>query len=87
MLWSAPFRDDIFARNRAVGRIAFSVAATPGGSRRSRVHEAGSLRVRFPNSINRDTLDAVILNTAGGMAGGDDFSIDIDVGPRARLQR
>jgi urease accessory protein len=85
MLGSAPLRDDVFARNRAVGRIAFSIAAAPGGTRRSRVYEAGSLRVRFPNGISQDTLDAVILNTAGGMAGGDDFGIDIDVGPRAQL--
>jgi urease accessory protein len=85
MLGSAPLHNEVFARNRAVGRVAFSIAAVPGGSRRSRVHEAGSLRVRFPNGISRDTLDAVIVNTAGGMAGGDDFGIDIDVGPRARL--
>ena len=85
MLGSAPLHNEVFARNRAVGRVAFSVAAVPGGSRRSRVHEAGSLRVRFPNGISRDTLDAVIVNTAGGMAGGDDFGIDIDVGPRAKL--
>jgi urease accessory protein len=85
MLGSAPLHNEVFARNRAVGRVVFSVAAAPGGSRRSRVHEAGSLRVRFPNSISPDTLDAVIVNTAGGMAGGDDFGIDIDVGPRARL--
>jgi urease accessory protein len=85
MLWSAPLHNEVFGRNRAVGRVAFSVAAAPGGSKRSRVHEAGSLRVRFPNGISRDKLDAVIVNTAGGMAGGDDFGIDIDVGPRARL--
>jgi urease accessory protein len=85
MLWSAPFRNEVFARNRAVGRVAFSVVAVPGGSRRSRVHEAGSLRVRFPNGVNPDTLDAVTVNTAGGMAGGDDFGIDVDVGPHARL--
>jgi urease accessory protein len=85
MLGSAPLSNEVFAQNRAVGRIAFSVAAAPGGSRRSRVHEAGSLRVRFPNGLSRDTLDAVIVNTAGGMAGGDNFGIDIDVGPRAGL--
>jgi urease accessory protein len=49
------------------------------------VHESGSLRVRFPNGLSRDTLDAVIVNTAGGMAGGDDFGIDIEVGARAQL--
>jgi urease accessory protein len=82
---SVPLRDEVFARNRAVGRIAFSVAAASGSSRRSRVHEAGSLRVRFPNGLSEETLDAVIVNTAGGMTGGDDFGVDINVGPHARL--
>jgi urease accessory protein len=85
MTVDAPLRDEVFAANRARGRIALSVAATPGGSRRTRVHEAGSLRVRFPNGANKDTLDAVIVNTAGGMAGGDRFDIDIAVGAGARL--
>jgi urease accessory protein len=85
MLGSAPLRNQIFAGNRAVGRIAFTVDAGPGGSRRGRVHEAGSLRVRFPNGASQATLDAVIVNTAGGMAGGDRFAIDIKVGAGARL--
>ncbi len=75
----------IFAANRAVGRIAFAVAAVAGESRRARVHEAGSLRVRFPNGTNRATLDAVIVNTAGGMTGGDRCDIDMSVGASARL--
>jgi urease accessory protein len=73
---------------REIARLDASPSAwrqPPAARRRSRVHEAGSLRVRFPNGISRDTLDAVIVNTAGGMAGGDDFGIDIDVGPGARL--
>lgn len=85
MLRSARLRNEIFAGNRAVGRVAFTVAVGPGGSRRTRVHEAGSLRVRFPNGISQDTLDAVIVNTAGGMAGGDRYGIDISVGAHARL--
>ena len=32
-----------------------------------------------------DTLDAVIVNTAGGMTGGDRFGIDVTVGAGARL--
>jgi len=82
---SVPLRNEIFAGNRAVGRIAFTVAAGPGGSRRGRVHEAGSLRVRFPNGNSKTALDAVIVNTAGGMAGGDRFDIDIEVGAGAQL--
>jgi urease accessory protein len=81
---SEPIRDEIFAANRAVGRIAFAVAAGPGGSRRTRVHEAGSLRARFPNG-NGETLDAVLVNVAGGMTGGDRFDIGIEIGPGAKL--
>ena len=75
---------DIFAANRATGTIALSVAARDGGTHREIVHEAGSLRVRFPN-VTAGALEAVIVNTGGGMTGGDRFSIDIDVGEGARL--
>jgi urease accessory protein len=81
----APLRDATFAANRATGRIALSVAAASGQSRRSRVHEAGSLRVRFPNSADAAQLEAVLVNTAGGMAGGDRFDVEVEVGPDARL--
>ena len=85
MIASAPLSNEIFAANRAVGRIALSVMASADASRRERVHEAGSLRVRFPNGASRGTLDAVIVNTAGGMTGGDRFDIDIDIGAGAHL--
>ncbi len=85
MLASAPAHSEIFAANRAFGRIALSVAAAADGSRRRRVHEAGALRVRFPNAAGKDALDAVIVNTAGGMTGGDRFDIDIAVEAGARL--
>ena len=41
---------EIFAANRASGHIALGVAARAGRTRRTRVHEDGSLRVRFPNA-------------------------------------
>ncbi len=75
---------DTFAANRATGTIALSVAAEGGRTRRSKVHEAGSLRVRFPN-VTTDALEAVIVNTGGGMTGGDRFSVAIEVGEGARL--
>jgi urease accessory protein len=81
----APLPNEIFAGNRAVGRVAFTVAAGLGGSRRGRVYEAGSLRVRFPNGNSKTALDAVIVNTGGGMTGGDRFGVDINVGAGARL--
>jgi len=82
---SAPAHGEIFAGNRAVGNIALAVKASSDGSHRQRVREQGSLRVRFPNGARRDTLEAVMVNTAGGMTGGDRFDIDIAVGAGARL--
>jgi urease accessory protein len=75
---------EIFAANRATGRIALSVAASGGVTRRSKVHEDGSLRVRFPNA-SADALEAVIVNTGGGMTGGDRFTVEIALGEGASL--
>jgi urease accessory protein len=85
LLAGTPAQSEIFAGNRAIGRVALSVAADADRSRRQRVHEEGALRVRFPNVSNRDALEAVIVNTAGGMAGGDRFDLDIAVGSGAKL--
>ncbi len=73
-----------FAANRAVGRIALAVETGGGVTRRARVGEEGSLRVRCPGAPAAE-LEAVIVNTAGGVAGGDRFSLDVTVGPGARL--
>src|SRR5215470_15185223 len=73
-----------FAANRARGHVALSVAAAGGATRRRHVGEAGSLRVRFPGPRAVD-LEAVIVNTAGGIAGGDDLSVAVEVGAAARL--
>jgi urease accessory protein len=48
------------------------------------VREEGSLRVRFPGPASAE-LEAVIVNTAGGVAGGDRFALDVTVEPGARL--
>lgn len=74
----------VFAANRATGTIALSVKAARGGSRRAQVQEAGSLRARFPNGKG-DALECVMVNTAGGMTGGDRFTVALDVGAHAAL--
>ena len=71
-----------FAANRVVSRVALKVKTSAGKSRRSEIYEDGSLRVRFPNG---EALEAVVVNTAGGIAGGDKFSFDVDVGEGATL--
>lgn len=74
----------IFAANRATGHIALAVAARGGRTHRTRVQEDGSLRVRFPNAA-AEALEAVIVNTGGGMTGGDRFGVEMAVGAGASL--
>jgi urease accessory protein len=74
----------IFAENRAVGRVALEVGVEGGVTRRRRVAEDGPLRMRCPNS-DGDGLEAMIVNTAGGIAGGDCHQLDIAVKEAARL--
>lgn len=84
MTEAATALNDIFAANRAAGRIALTVGFEAGVSRRRRVYEDGPLRVRFPKG-EPGALEAVIVNTAGGITGGDRADLDIAVGAGARL--
>ena len=79
----APY-NEIFAANRARGAVCLEVKVEDGVSRRGSVHESGSLRVRFP-SPESEGLSAVFVNTAGGVAGGDRFDIEIAARAGARL--
>ena len=74
----------IFAANRARGAVSFDVHQVVGVTRRRLLHKSGSLRVRFP-SPEADGLSAVFVNTAGGVAGGDRFDIEIAAGEASRL--
>ncbi|MFL6790893.1 MAG: urease accessory protein UreD [Bradyrhizobium sp.] len=73
-----------FAANRAQGAVKFDVHLQEGVTRRGNLHESGSLRVRFP-SPEGEGLSAVFVNTAGGIASGDRFDIDIAAGEATRL--
>jgi urease accessory protein len=76
--------DTIFAANRAIGRVALNAKWAEGATRRGRVHEQGAWRLRCPGPPAAE-LEAMIVNTAGGMAGGDRLELDFAVGPGARL--
>ena len=73
-----------FAANRAQGAVKFDVKLEDGVTRRGVLHESGSLRVRFP-SPEAEGLSGVFVNTAGGIAGGDRFDIDVRAGEGTRL--
>src|SRR5580704_15110941 len=73
-----------FAANRAVGIVTLAAEVRNGMTTRVRVHEEGSLRLRFPGPRSAE-LEAVIVNTAGGVAGGDRLDLAISAGAGARL--
>ncbi|WP_245431178.1 urease accessory protein UreD [Rhodoplanes roseus] len=80
-------QNETFAANRAAGTIRLGVGLREGVSRRTRVFEQGSLRVRFPTTARPSPdLEAVIVNTAGGIAGGDTADVDIAVEDGASLR-
>ncbi|WP_370142256.1 urease accessory protein UreD [Bradyrhizobium yuanmingense] len=74
----------VFEANRARGAVRFDVHARDGVTRRGALHESGSLRVRFPSPEDQG-LSGVFVNTAGGVAGGDRFDIEIAAADAARL--
>ena len=66
---------------RSVGVLRLS--ARPG-ARIGRLHQSGSLKALFPAS-RQQTLNAVFLNTSGGVTGGDRFSIEAEAEEGAQL--
>ncbi|RUP20820.1 urease accessory protein UreD [Methylobacterium sp.] len=73
------------ARQRSDGRVRLRVGpARPGGGTRILdLAEAGPSRLRFPRGTG--ALEAVLVNTAGGVACGDSFAIDLALEPGADL--
>jgi urease accessory protein len=49
------------------------------------LYQAGGLRVRFPHATAPDCPEAVLINTAGGVVGGDGLAVDIVLREGGRL--
>ena len=58
---------------RAQGQLSFHVSQ----KRVSRMFQSGSAKLMLPKSYS-DMMEAVILNTSGGMTGGDILNIDVE---------
>lgn len=55
---------------RARGRLDLKVKAAGGRTRLDDLHQAGCLKLRFPKVAGK-TTEAVLINTSGGLTGGD----------------
>jgi len=70
---------------RAEGALALEFRVDGGATRLARGFQQGSFRVRFPRSVDAEP-EAVLLNTAGGLAGGDAFRVSADLAPGAAVR-
>ena len=65
---------------RARGRVKLGFVAAGGGTVLADLAEAGGYRVKFPRG---PVPEAVVINTGGGMAGGDGLDIAVTMGEAA----
>jgi len=67
-------------RARGVGRL--TVRQDDGATRLVELFQEGSAKLRLPR-VRSDAVEAVMINSGGGMTGGDRFSWTVDVGAGA----
>lgn len=64
---------------RARGRAELTLAAAPRGARISHLYQAAPLRILFPDPEDGDPLLAAMVNSAGGLAGGDRLELELQL--------
>jgi urease accessory protein len=69
---------------RAVGELRVGVKRFGSESVLGDLRQIGCLKARFPRRIVSGWMDVVMLNTGGGVAGGDRLDVAIDVGVGAQ---
>src|SRR5262245_58024128 len=62
-------------------RLGFGPGAD-GRTSLADLHQSGAARVRFPKPAAGDAPEAVLLNTAGGLTGGDRIDIEVSLAAR-----
>ena len=72
------------SRQRARAEARGSFARIGGRTEPERLFETGGLRWRFPRSSN--PCEAAIVNTGGGVAGGDSYFVSLTLGEGAEVE-
>ncbi len=75
---------ELDAQPRAQGAARLSAKRVDGASRIDALAMSGSLKLLFPRPAG-PALEAVMVNTAGGITGGDQFTCDGEAGAGAAL--
>lgn len=76
--------DDALAAVRVIGGAAVSFNADAGTSRIASLAEYGGYRLKFPASLG-GAVEAAMVNTGGGVAGGDRVRFEVAAGADSRV--
>lgn len=74
--------EQVLQRARGVGGIG--TQQRDGGTRLSTLYQDGCAKIRLPNTHSR-ALEAVLINTAGGLTGGDRMQWSADLAPGGHM--
>ena len=75
---------DRMAPVRATGRAALTCARVGDRTRIVDLDERGGYRIKFPTSVS-SVLEPVVINTGGGVAGGDKVTFDVTANAGAEV--
>ena len=64
---------------RASGHARVSLRLRHGKTRLERLFQEGCAKVRLPRTLPGDTAEAILINTAGGLTGGDRLATEIEL--------
>jgi urease accessory protein UreH len=64
------------AQPRARGAVRLTAKAVGGATKLDRLRQQGALKLILP-TLFRDDLEAVLVNTSGGVTGGDELSVEV----------
>jgi urease accessory protein len=89
MTFAATSRSDVLPRplarlQRTYGAARISFKCVDGATRLDRLFQSGAAKIRLPNVPAGQPVQAVLINSAGGLTGGDTMSAIAEAGTGAR---
>ncbi|MEM9225407.1 MAG: urease accessory protein UreD, partial [Pseudomonadota bacterium] len=71
------------APQRTTGVCRLSIRGDGSQNALGRLYQEGAYKVRLPRKAPGDALEAVLINTSGGLTGGDKMALTLDIGDQA----
>jgi len=83
-MYDGASRSELSPHQRAVGELRVALRRRGEETVLDNLRQAGCLKARFPRGADAGWRDVVLLNSSGGVAGGDRLDVSLDVQSDAR---